>query len=1234
MRYLFLLRGAPGSGKSTWVKENELDSYTISTDTLRLMYQSPVTNIDGTRAISQNHDTEVWKMVFDLMERRMDNGELVIVDATHYKSSLINKYKDLISKYRYRVYVVDFTNVDEEELKRRNKNRGFRNVPDDVIEKMCVALKDDSEVKKSYKIISPQEAANLINSPLEPYIMPSDIEKVVIFGDIHGCYEPLKEYFDKNPFSDNVNYIFTGDYLDRGIQNKEVLEFLISLKDYKNVIFLEGNHECLHKNTEILTSNGWYKISDIVENKLNITPITYNIEKQELQKDNIQAYHKKYQEKMIHIKTCNTEQIVSFNHDVLINNKKMLAKDVLNMDITDLQKKILPTSKMNLEDYPISDDWLRLITYIVCDGCLVFGNKTNPNLNSKPRVQFGLAYPEKIEVICNVLEKLNIHYTKRNQNRTTSNLPCYVICVYPSASYPIFEYFPNGKQFPQFFRDLSQRQLDIVLQAILQTDGHKSYKKIIFSSTSLFNINILNELCIKHGYCFTITKKQNKGYKKGNDIYSCKITKNWDWVKKQNCVEEIDYNDYSYCITTDNGTLVTRINGKSTITGNCHLRKYADKHFNMEDYIKEEIIYKDPFVTKVLAQLRDRFNTIAKKISTNNKISEELSKLLRESWETNPNNKEVYYEFELVNVPEKQKQLHAEIRVAELQLDILRRYINVLQHEEHNTKDYIKTINEWYKEQFNCGLSLDITNILTKNYAVTANKQDNPIKSPEFIKRTYPQIKDIDKAEIRRFCDRLAQMSYFTFNGFNYFVCHGGLPCLPTMKTQTIEMIKGVGKYEEHEIIDEQFCKNTDSHTYQIHAHRNIFNEPLKLDGTANLEGKVEFGGHLRIIELTKDNVNCIEIKNNVFAQIEEKPKEEKTHLEILRDMYRSPLVQVKELGDNIISLNFTREAFYDKKWNDLTCKARGLFVDKTNGNIVCNSYTKFFNRSEHEETKPEALKNTFQYPVIGYKKENGFLALISKYQYKVHFFTKSTNQGDYVNWFIGVLCDKYNIYYETDYKNYSYGDIYNIVQNNNNCCKNDVHLLELNKHILQSMKQTLIDIIGKYIEEGKTYIFECVDIKNDPHIIKYDESNVYLLDVKNNNFNEEYMPYEDVCKVAEQLNVPVKQPELQFNTWEEFNDWRMKFSNGITQWDCKHEGYVMVDANNFRVKYKSAFYSFWKQMRAVKESIQRGSGNKKIYKTKEEIQVVKLLESTPKEELKQMSIIDIEDIFYKEYEV
>ena len=50
------------------------------------------------------------------VSKRMENGELIIVDATHYKSVLINKYKNLITKYRYRAYVVDFSDISEEEL--------------------------------------------------------------------------------------------------------------------------------------------------------------------------------------------------------------------------------------------------------------------------------------------------------------------------------------------------------------------------------------------------------------------------------------------------------------------------------------------------------------------------------------------------------------------------------------------------------------------------------------------------------------------------------------------------------------------------------------------------------------------------------------------------------------------------------------------------------------------------------------------------------------------------------------------------------------------------------------------------------------------------------------------------------------------------------------------------------------------------------------------------------------
>lgn len=904
MRNLFILRGVPGSGKSTWVKENELDSYTISADTLRLMYQSPVTNIDGTHTISQNHDSEVWKMVLNLMERRMQNGELIIVDATHYKSTLINKYKDLISKYRYRVYVVDFSGISEEELKKRNKERGFRAVPEEVIDKMLVAIKDTSEVKKAYPIITPDEASALINSELRPYIIPENINKVVIFGDIHGCYDPLKYYFDKNPFNDNTNYIFCGDYLDRGIQNKEVLEFLISIKGKKNCVFLEGNHEA----------------------------------------------------------------------------------------------------------------WLR---------------------------------------------------------------------------------------------------------------------------------------------------------------------------------------------------------------------QYASKDYNIEDYIaKKPFTYSDPFVSEIRVQLIDIQDELALQAWKAETTIDNLNKLLKEARVMDPNATEVYYEFELVNVHEALLKLQAEATEARVKKSRIKGLISDLQHEEYNTKQYINHIQEWCKSNVDKELSLDVSKIL-EGYGVSQKKQENPIKSTEFLTNTYPQIKDIDKTEIRRFCDRLAQMSYFDFKGNRFLVTHGGVPCMPTMKTQSIELIKGVGKYEDHETVDIMFVKNQTgkSRIRSAHGHRNIMRAPITDDAcdTFNLEGQVEHGGCLRIVEIggagSEMYVHSIEIKNNTYKKEEstDTVAEEKSDVEILKEMYHSEWVQVKNLKDNIISLNFTREAFVKSIWDSITCHARGLFVDKTNGNVVAKSFNKFFNYNQVTETTLPVLKRTFKFPVVGYKKENGFLGIISKYNGKVRFFTKSSDGGDYVNWFIGALCNNYGI---CKPDNVTYTDIYNKEPYNQE--ENSIKEVTL-----KALRERLEARLQPYIKEGYSYVFECVDPANDPHIIKYDSSRVYLLEVFKNQLKEETVSYDDLKSIADRLSVPCKSLELTFNTWEEFEAWKDKFGRDGTQWDCKHEGYVLEDSNGFRVKFKSYFYTFWKQMRGLKDALASGKGNKKAYRTKEEIQVCKLLESHTREELKNMSIIDIEDEFY-----
>lgn len=77
-----------------------------------------------------------------------------------------------------------------------------------------------------------------------------DCEKYFIIGDIHGCLGMLKRLIDKiNWRPDSDGLIFLGDYIDRGVDSRGVLNFLIELSALSpNVQFLMGNHERLFLN--------------------------------------------------------------------------------------------------------------------------------------------------------------------------------------------------------------------------------------------------------------------------------------------------------------------------------------------------------------------------------------------------------------------------------------------------------------------------------------------------------------------------------------------------------------------------------------------------------------------------------------------------------------------------------------------------------------------------------------------------------------------------------------------------------------------------------------------------------------------------------------------------------------------------------------------------------------------------------------------------------------------------
>ena len=59
MRLLMLFRGAPGCGKSTFIKDMGWEPYTISPDNIRMMMSSLQMQPDGKRGISQKSDQAV-----------------------------------------------------------------------------------------------------------------------------------------------------------------------------------------------------------------------------------------------------------------------------------------------------------------------------------------------------------------------------------------------------------------------------------------------------------------------------------------------------------------------------------------------------------------------------------------------------------------------------------------------------------------------------------------------------------------------------------------------------------------------------------------------------------------------------------------------------------------------------------------------------------------------------------------------------------------------------------------------------------------------------------------------------------------------------------------------------------------------------------------------------------------------------------------------------------------------
>ena len=253
MKTLYFLIGAPGVGKSTFLEkvsteiygDDTLMRYVLSPDKIRSIVEGPEAKPDGSYGISQRNERFIWKFIRETLDKKVDKGELIIVDATHSRTKAISTYKKY-SDQGYRIYAIDLSkDVDIDTVLARNAKRDkIKFVPEDIVRSMherCQTL----EIPTWVTVINPDEFVEHFTSNILEF---NDHESLLVVGDIHGCFDEFQHVTESHGIDldhpdEKKAIVFVGDYFDRGYDIIKTFRYIQQLRKKFWVLPLMGNHE-------------------------------------------------------------------------------------------------------------------------------------------------------------------------------------------------------------------------------------------------------------------------------------------------------------------------------------------------------------------------------------------------------------------------------------------------------------------------------------------------------------------------------------------------------------------------------------------------------------------------------------------------------------------------------------------------------------------------------------------------------------------------------------------------------------------------------------------------------------------------------------------------------------------------------------------------------------------------------------------------------------------------------
>ncbi len=338
---------------------------------------------------------------------------------------------------------------------------------------------------------------------------------------------------------------------------KEIENDLQSLVHILNKEF-RGGSQCVTEDTEVLTPCGFKKYDELLVGDDIYTWNDGHLNIQKVQRVNVYEHDGE----MHRYSGTGVEQVVSPNHRVLY--KKYNSDEYC---LTESHKIINNKTPVNIpvamltdtrEDYPISDDMLKMCVFILTDGS--YRQKSSALRWYKSPRRWGA---EEFENVC---ERLGFTYKTSTRPDGFDNGGNVVQYDIPSRyGECIREHIPCKSYVPEWMFNLSKRQANIVIDLWAKLDGHTTESGEQKLQCDNYDIaDAIQHICFLAGHGSSIQERYI-GNNRSPTIY---VVPYKNKNKTASTMDTIEYNGKIWCPTTEDGVVVFRKNGKIFISGN------------------------------------------------------------------------------------------------------------------------------------------------------------------------------------------------------------------------------------------------------------------------------------------------------------------------------------------------------------------------------------------------------------------------------------------------------------------------------------------------------------------------------------------------------------------------------------------------------------------------------------------------------------------------------------------